>query len=163
MVPVSIGEIAYREAGTHSDQELAMSRRSESPITSDPLTLAAGTWLACGMVLYGLTPLPLHDATLGWSPAFWLLAAPLMLLVAKVALLPRLESSTRRPIYRGVSFGVAVVRSQAMDGRSDIHGRQRRHRCNGAERSRDHGRSQNYAATPLRFASIRRSSSRMMR
>ena len=140
-----------------------MSRPSESPLVLDPLTLAAGTWLACGLVLYGLTPLPLHDAALGWSPAFWLLAAPLMLLVAKGTLSPRLDASARRPTYRRVSSGAAVVGRQAMDGRSDVHGRQRRHRCNAAERSRDRGRSQNYAATPLRLASMRRSSSRMMR
>ena len=48
----------------------------------DALTLAAATWLAVGLVLLGLTPLPLHDARYGWSPAFWLIAAPLALLVA---------------------------------------------------------------------------------
>ena len=140
-----------------------MSRPFLSTFEQDPLTLAAGTWLASGMVLYGLTPLPLHDAALGWSPAFWLLAAPCLLLVAKSAFSPRLGSSTQRPAYRRASSGAAVVGSQAMDGRSDIYGRQKRHRCNGVERSRDHGRSQSYAATPLRLASIRRSSSRMMR
>lgn len=72
----------------------------------DGMTLAAATWLASGVVLLGLTPLPLHDADWGWSPAFWLLAAPALLLGAK-----------------------RIVQ----------------------------------AATPLRFASIRRSSSRMMR
>ena len=46
------------------------------------ITLMAATWFACGVVLYGLTPLPLHDPTLGWSAAFWLLAAPLLLLAA---------------------------------------------------------------------------------
>lgn len=49
----------------------------------DPITLAAATWLACGIVMLGLTPLPLHDATLGWSPAFWLLAAPAVALLAR--------------------------------------------------------------------------------
>ncbi len=49
----------------------------------DPLTLAAATWLACGIVLFGLTPLPLRDASLGWSPAFWLLAAPTLSLTAR--------------------------------------------------------------------------------
>ncbi|TAN05933.1 MAG: hypothetical protein EPN38_09870 [Rhodanobacteraceae bacterium] len=50
---------------------------------TDALTLTAATWLAAGGVLLGLTPLPLHDPTLGWSPAFWLLAAPAVLLVAR--------------------------------------------------------------------------------
>jgi hypothetical protein len=49
----------------------------------DALSLAAATWLACGVVLYGLTPLPWRDATMGWSPVFWLLAAPLLLLLAR--------------------------------------------------------------------------------
>jgi len=73
-----------------------MSRRSESPIALDPLTVAAGTWLACGMVLYGLTPLPLRDAALGWSPAFWLLAAPCLLLVARRAFGLRIDSQSQR-------------------------------------------------------------------
>jgi hypothetical protein len=50
---------------------------------ADILTLAAATWLACGGVLFGLTPLPLRDPTLGWSPAFWLLAAPAVLLLTR--------------------------------------------------------------------------------
>lgn len=49
----------------------------------DGTTLAAATWLASGVVLLGLTPLPLHDADWGWAPAFWLLAAPALLLAAK--------------------------------------------------------------------------------
>ena len=49
----------------------------------DSLALAAATWLAAGVVLMGLTPLPLRDATLGWTPAFWLLAAPAVLLLAR--------------------------------------------------------------------------------
>lgn len=53
------------------------------PASSDPLTLAAGTWLAAGIVLLGMTPLPLHDANWGWSPAFWLLVAPAMLCGAR--------------------------------------------------------------------------------
>ena len=73
-----------------------MSRRSESPIALDPLTVAAGTWLACGMVLYGLTPLPLRNAALGWSPAFWLLAAPCLLLVARRAFGLRIHSQSQR-------------------------------------------------------------------
>lgn len=49
----------------------------------DTLTLIAGTWLACGCVLLGLTPLPWHNATFGWAPAFWMLAAPCLLLLAR--------------------------------------------------------------------------------
>ncbi|HEX7371080.1 MAG TPA: hypothetical protein VF284_12450 [Rhodanobacteraceae bacterium] len=64
--------------------------QSNTPILAvevDPLNLIAAIWLACGLVLYGLTPLPLRDATSGWSVAFWLLAAPALLLAAKHVLL----------------------------------------------------------------------------
>jgi len=57
----------------------------------DALTLAALAWLAVGFVLLGLTPLPAHDATYGWSPAFWLIVAPAALLAVlhpRAALLP---------------------------------------------------------------------------
>lgn len=50
----------------------------------DALTLAAVTWLAAGLVLLGLTPLPLHDPRYGWSLAFWLLAAPSAILAARL-------------------------------------------------------------------------------
>ena len=51
----------------------------------DALTLAAVAWLAAGLVLLGLTPLPAHDAQHGWSTAFWLVAAPLAVLIAQAA------------------------------------------------------------------------------
>ncbi|GEM_PF-1957374 len=99
-------------------------RRQPSPSARfpepDAITLAAGTWLACGIVLLGLTPLPAHDAGWGWSPLFWLLIAPLSILCVS-------------------------LRVKGRECRSD-----------GSPRP-------SYALTPLRFASIRRSSSRMMR
>lgn len=51
---------------------------------SDALALAAATWFAAGLVLMGLTPLPLHDPHYGWSLAFWLLAAPGAILAARL-------------------------------------------------------------------------------
>ncbi|MBS0432193.1 MAG: hypothetical protein JSS21_07275 [Proteobacteria bacterium] len=48
----------------------------------DAIILCAAAWLAAGLVLLGLTPLPLHDPRHGWSLAFWLLAAPATLLAA---------------------------------------------------------------------------------
>ncbi|HVU81366.1 MAG TPA: hypothetical protein VHD89_05110 [Rhodanobacteraceae bacterium] len=72
--------------------------RSEPTIQHDALTLAAATWLACGLVLFGLTPLPWRDATLGWSPLFWLIAAPCVLLVARRAFPSRAEETPRRQI-----------------------------------------------------------------
>jgi len=71
--------------------------RSESRYSHDVLTLAAATWLACGVVLFGLTPLPWRDATFGWSPAFWLVAAPCLLLAARRAFPSRMEETPRRP------------------------------------------------------------------
>ncbi|MEO6967781.1 MAG: hypothetical protein ABI132_04895 [Rhodanobacteraceae bacterium] len=47
---------------------------------SDVLTLASLAWLATGLVLLCLTPLPAHDAAHGWSPAFWLIVAPAVVL-----------------------------------------------------------------------------------
>jgi len=117
MVPVSIGEIAHGEAWAHSDQELAMSRRFESPIALDSLTVAAGTWLACGMVLYGLTPLPLRNAALGWSPAFWLLAAPCLLLVARRAFGLRIDSQSLRAARSVHHLNVAAERRRERSAR----------------------------------------------
>lgn len=56
-------------------------QRNQRP-RSDALTLGAGTWLAIGLVLLVLTPLPLHVARYGWSLAFWLIGAPVVILVA---------------------------------------------------------------------------------
>jgi hypothetical protein len=53
---------------------------------ADALTLAAATWLAAGLVLLLLTPMPAHDAQHGWSVAFWLIAAPAAVLAARLAL-----------------------------------------------------------------------------
>lgn len=72
--------------------------RSEPTPQHDALTLAAATWLACGVVLFGLTPLPWRDAALGWSPAFWLLAAPCVLLVARRAFPSQTVETLRRPV-----------------------------------------------------------------
>lgn len=62
-----------------------MHRQATPPPPRQPhaLTLAARTWLACGCVLLGLTPLPARDGTWGWSPLFWLLLAPAILLLAR--------------------------------------------------------------------------------
>lgn len=58
-------------------------RRAQPGPMPDPIVLGAGTWLACGVVLLGLTPLPLRDTHLGWSFTFWALAAPLVVLLAR--------------------------------------------------------------------------------
>ncbi|HET7611558.1 MAG TPA: hypothetical protein VFK29_07200 [Rhodanobacteraceae bacterium] len=57
--------------------------RLQPGASQDPITLGATTWLACGIVLLGLTPLPLRDGHLGWSLTFWALAAPSLILLAR--------------------------------------------------------------------------------
>ncbi|TAN02891.1 MAG: hypothetical protein EPN36_15395 [Rhodanobacteraceae bacterium] len=110
----------------------------------DPLTLAAGTWLACGLVLYGLTPLPLHDPTLGWSAAFWLLVAPTTVLLARYLCRSAVTTAPTRSRVRRVRTTAQARRvhrpSRTPTPALTLH-----------------------AATPLRLASIRRSNSRMMR
>lgn len=59
-----------------------MARSRVAAAVPDPVVLGAGTWLACGIVLLWLTPLPLRDPQLGWSFTFWALAAPLVVLLA---------------------------------------------------------------------------------
>jgi hypothetical protein len=71
--------------------------RSEASAPLDALTLAAATWLACGIALFGLTPLPWRDATLGWTPAFWLLVAPCVLLIARRAFPSQVDGIPRHP------------------------------------------------------------------
>jgi hypothetical protein len=59
------------------------SRHARPGAAPDPITLGAATWLACGIVLLVLTPLPLRNADLGWSFTFWALAAPSLVLLAR--------------------------------------------------------------------------------
>jgi hypothetical protein len=44
------------------------------------LAAGAGLWLLLGGFLLALTPLPAHTESLGWSPLYWLLLAPLCVL-----------------------------------------------------------------------------------
>ena len=89
-----------------------MPRRAASTVAAEfePLTLVAATWLACGIVLLGLTPLPLRDATLGWSPAFWLLAAPCLLLAARRAFGPHPALSARYSVRSTRQATVQAIR-----------------------------------------------------
>ncbi len=92
--------------------------RSEPMPQYDALTLAAATWLACGVVLFGLTPLPWRDATLGWTPAFWLLAAPCVLLLARRAFPARIEEAPRRPARSIQRTSVQALRRRKTNTRS---------------------------------------------
>jgi hypothetical protein len=96
--------------------------RSEATLAHDPLSLAAATWLACGVVLFGLTPLPWRDATLGWSPAFWLLAAPCLLLAARRVFLPRARETPRQAARSPQRDNVQAFRRR----RAGVRGRAQR-------------------------------------
>lgn len=50
--------------------------------------LIAMAWLVAGALLLLLTPLSGHSDSLGWTPAFWLLAAPTSVLLAMRPRLP---------------------------------------------------------------------------
>lgn len=57
--------------------------RAASPSHPDHQHLLGATvlWLLAGSALLLSTLVPWHTAWLGWTPAFWLLGAPLMLLL----------------------------------------------------------------------------------
>jgi hypothetical protein len=66
---------------------------------------AALLWLLGGAALLLTTLVPVHTNTLGWSPAFWLIGAPLVVLLALEPSLPRqlltlLFRPRRRPASR---------------------------------------------------------------
>lgn len=53
------------------------------------LFAATALWLCIGAFLLLTTLVPAHTALLGWTPTFWLLAAPLIVLLALNPGLPR--------------------------------------------------------------------------
>jgi hypothetical protein len=67
---------------------------SKEPTMHDMLTprrtvaLIALAWLAGGMLLLLLTPLSGRSDALGWTPVFWLLLAPMSVLVTLKPRLP---------------------------------------------------------------------------
>lgn len=66
---------------------------------------AALLWLLAGAALLLTTLVPAHTHTFGWTPAFWLVGAPLVVLLALEPSLPRqllglLVRSRRRPAAR---------------------------------------------------------------
>ncbi|MDR3444022.1 MULTISPECIES: hypothetical protein [unclassified Dyella] len=66
---------------------------------------AALLWLLAGAALLLTTLVPAHTDTFGWTPAFWLAGAPLVVLLALEPSLPRqllglLVRPRRRPAAR---------------------------------------------------------------
>lgn len=73
------------------------------PANASPRLLGATVvWLLAGGMLLLTTMLPLHTELLGWTPAFWLLGAPLIMLLALQPGLPRQLLSRYRPHRRAV-------------------------------------------------------------
>jgi hypothetical protein len=61
---------------------------------------AAVLWLLGGSGLLLTTLVPPHTDLLGWTPAFWLVGAPLVVLLALEPALPRRLLALRRPRRR---------------------------------------------------------------
>jgi len=58
---------------------------------------AALLWLLGGGALLLTTLVPMYTELLGWTPAFWLVGAPLIVLLALEPALPRELLALRRP------------------------------------------------------------------
>jgi len=69
------------------------------------LIAAALAWLLGGSVLLLTTLVPAHTELLGWTPAFWLVGAPLAVLLALEPSLPRQLLALCRPRRRRVAPG----------------------------------------------------------
>lgn len=78
-------------------------RTNPLPANASHLLLGATVlWLLAGGMLLLTTMLPLHTELLGWTPAFWLLGAPLIMLLALQPGLPRQLLLRCRPHRRTV-------------------------------------------------------------
>lgn len=72
-------------------------RTSNPPSPRHPrLVAAASLWLLAGSILLLSTVVPAHTSLLGWTPAFWLLVAPLLVLLALEPGLPQRWLKQRR-------------------------------------------------------------------
>lgn len=75
-------------------------RPTASALRHERLLGAALLWLLAGGLLLLTTLLPAHTAALGWTPAFWLVGAPLGVLLVLEPGLPRQLLAMRRPRRR---------------------------------------------------------------
>jgi hypothetical protein len=79
-------------------EENAMSRPTTASCIArqrQRLLGAAALWLFIGAALLASRLVPMYSALLGWSAAFWLLGAPLLMLLALEPGLPRQVLSLR--------------------------------------------------------------------
>ncbi len=77
-----------------------MHARISSSLHHQRLMGAAMLWLLGGSVSLLTTLVPVHTELLGWTPAFWLLGAPLVTLLALEPTLPRQLLALCRPRRR---------------------------------------------------------------
>ncbi|MDE2156810.1 MAG: hypothetical protein KGJ32_13100 [Xanthomonadaceae bacterium] len=70
------------------------------------LSGAALLWLLGGGILLLTTLVPLHTELLGWTPAFWLAGAPLIILLRLNPALLRVRLTPRRPRRRAPRHAV---------------------------------------------------------
>jgi len=78
-------------------------RPNASATRHERLLGAALLWLLAGAVLLITTLVPIRTESLGWTPAFWLVGAPLVLLLALEPALPRQLLRALRPRRRPAS------------------------------------------------------------
>ena len=73
-----------------------MRTQALAPPHHQHLFIATVLWLCAGGFLLLTTLVPAHTALLGWTPTFWLFAAPLIVLLALEPGLPRQLLRPRR-------------------------------------------------------------------
>ena len=83
-----------------------MHAQTSSSVHHQRLLGAAVLWLLGGSALLLSTLIPAHTELLGWTPAFWLLGAPLVMLLALEPTLPRQLLALYRPRRRIVRSAI---------------------------------------------------------
>ncbi len=78
-------------------------RSKRLPVSRQSRLLGATMlWLLGGGMLLLTTLVPMHTELLGWTPAFWLLGAPLAVVLGLEPGLPRQLLARRRPHRRAI-------------------------------------------------------------
>jgi hypothetical protein len=78
-------------------------RSKRLPVSHQPCLLGAAVlWLLGGGILLLTTLAPMHTELLGWTPTFWLLGAPLVVLLGLEPGLPRQLLALRQPHRRAM-------------------------------------------------------------
>jgi hypothetical protein len=104
---VASGEMEARQpAPILPDESTAMHAPALPSARHQRLLGAALLWLLAGGVLLLSTLVPAYTESLGWTPAFWLLGAPLVVLLALEPALPRQLLALCRPRRRVVRHAI---------------------------------------------------------